>query len=283
MKNIRIVDAEQIEKSITQLFLDANVNLPDDVRQSLTAAKQCESIGICKTMLERLEENADLAKQSSMPICQDTGMAIVFIEIGQDVHITGKPLRQAVNDGVARAYEVGFFRKSVVSHPLIRKNSGDNTPAIIHTEITEGDKIKITACPKGFGSENMSALCMFNPSVTIDEIVSFVADTIKNAGANPCPPIIVGVGVGGSFEYCAFLAKKALLRRIGEYNSDEQYASLEKRILEAVNKTGVGVQGLGGCNTALWAAVEGYATHIAGLPVAVNISCHVTRHSEVII
>ena len=283
MKNIRIIDSNQIENAVCELFLDANINLPADVRKSLTVAKNCETVGICKAMLERLEENADLAKQSSVPICQDTGMAIVFIELGQDVHITGKPLKQAVNDGVARAYEVGYFRKSVVNHPLIRKNSGDNTPAILHTEIVEGDKIKITACPKGFGSENMSALRMFNPSVTIDEIVGFVADTVFSAGANPCPPIIVGVGIGGSFEYCAFLAKKALLRRIGEYNSDEQFASLEKRILEAVNATGVGVQGLGGSNTALWAAVEGYATHIAGLPVAVNISCHVTRHSEVVI
>lgn len=280
---IRIIEASAIEQAIYELFLEANITLPNDVRDALGEAKAKEEKRLCKIMLERIEENARYADVSRLPICQDTGMAIVFAELGQDVHIAGGSFADAVNSGVARAYSDGYFRKSIVSHPLKRINSGDNTPAIIHTEIVDGDSIKLTACPKGFGSENMSAVRMFNPSTDMDEIADFVAETVFNAGGNPCPPIVIGVGVGGSFELCAYLAKKALLRRIGVRNKDKIYAVLEEKILESVNNTGVGVQGLGGNNTALWAAVEGYATHIAGLPVAVNISCHATRHSERII
>ena len=277
---LRPVEAVIIEQTVYELFLEANVKLPKDVREALGKAKADESSQLCRGILGKLEENADYAEKSGLPICQDTGMAIVFVELGQDVHIIGGKLSDAINKGVSRAYNDGYFRKSVVSHPLIRKNSGDNTPAIIHTNIVDGNGIKITVSPKGFGSENMSAIKMFNPSASLDDIAKFAADTALIAGGNPCPPIIVGVGVGGSFEYCAYLAKKALLRKVGDYNSDDLYAELERKILTAVNSTGVGVQGLGGTNTALWAAVEGYATHIAGLPVAVNISCHVTRHAE---
>lgn len=280
---LRPIEAGIIEQTVYELFLEANVKLPKDVKKAIGKAKNEESFELCKSILGKIEENAEYAEKSGLPICQDTGMAIVFIELGQDAHIVGGSLSDAVNRGVARAYNDGYFRKSVVSHPLVRKNSGDNTPAVIHTEIVDGSQVKITVSPKGFGSENMSAIKMFNPSVSLDDIADFVADTVQRAGGNPCPPIIVGVGVGGSFEYCAYLAKKALLRRVGDNNPDSHYAELEKRILTAVNSTGIGVQGLGGANTALWAAVEGYATHIAGLPVAVNISCHVTRHAERII
>lgn len=280
---LRPIEAGIIEQTVYELFLEANVKLPQDVKKAIGKAKNEEKLNICKSILDKIEENAEYAEKSGLPICQDTGMAIVFIELGQDAHIVGGSLSEAVNRGVARAYNDGYFRKSVVSHPLVRINSGDNTPAVIHTEIVDGSQVKIKVSPKGFGSENMSAIKMFNPSVNLDDIADFVADTAQRAGGNPCPPIIVGVGVGGSFEYCAYLAKKALLRRVGDYNPDSHYAELEKKILTAVNSTGVGVQGLGGANTALWAAVEGYATHIAGLPVAVNISCHVTRHAERII
>lgn len=280
---LRPIEAGIIEQTVYELFLEANVKLPQDVKKAIGKAKNEEKLNICKSILDKIEENAEYAEKSGLPICQDTGMAIVFIELGQDAHIVGGSLSEAVNRGVARAYNDGYFRKSVVSHPLVRINSGDNTPAVIHTEIVDGSQVKIKVSPKGFGSENMSVIKMFNPSVNLDDIADFVADTTLRAGGNPCPPIIVGIGVGGSFEYCAYLAKKALLRRVGDFNPDSHYAELEKKILTAVNSTGVGVQGLGGANTALWAAVEGYATHIAGLPVAVNISCHVTRHAERII
>ncbi|HBL83905.1 MAG: fumarate hydratase [Clostridiales bacterium GWF2_38_85] len=280
---MREINSNEIEEAIYKLFLEANINLPCDVHNAIMKAAENEDTEIGKSILCKLDENAIYAKKSKLPICQDTGMAIVFIELGQDVHINGDNLNVAVNNGVRRAYINGSFRKSVVSHPLERKNSGDNTPAVIHTEIIEGNKVKISVSPKGFGSENMSKLKMFNPSVDTGAIVKFVTETVKEAGGNPCPPIIVGVGIGGSFEYSAYLAKKALLREVGDHNHDESYKKLEIEMLDKINKSGVGVQGLGGNNTALWVAVEGYATHIAGLPVAVNISCHATRHASIII
>ena len=223
------------------------------------------------------------AKDEHVAICQDTGMAIIFLEVGQDVHFVGGSLQDAINLGVADGYTRGYLRKSIVGDPIERVNTNDNTPAIVHTTIVQGDKVKIDVCPKGFGSENMSALKMFTPSATNDDIINFVVDTISKAGSNPCPPIVVGVGIGGNFEYSAYLAKKALCRDVSVRNPKPLYAELEQKMLDGINALGIGPQGFGGTVTALAVNIEEYPTHIAGLPVAVNVGCHVTRHATAIL
>jgi fumarate hydratase subunit alpha len=282
MEHMREIEADEITEAVARLCVESNINLNDDVYEALLAAKPAETSPIGAEILDTLTENAVIARQTRTPICQDTGMAVVFVEIGRDVHINGN-VRQAVNLGVAKGYFNGYLRKSVVKSPFNRVNTGDNSPAIIHFDIVEGDGVKITVAPKGFGSENMSRVFMLSPSQGIDGARDCVIQAVKDAGGNPCPPIIVGVGIGGNFEYCAYLAKKALLRHVGQYSIDAAVSAFEKQLLTEINETGVGPQGFGGKTTALWAAVETYPTHIAGLPVAVNISCHVTRHAEVTI
>ncbi|HJA58849.1 MAG TPA: fumarate hydratase [Firmicutes bacterium] len=278
---MREIQADVIRDAVEELFIRANLELPPDVYTRLAACAAAEQGTLASGILHKLVENADIAKKDSIPICQDTGMAFVFADVGQDVHITGGLFEDAVNAGVANAYEKGYLRKSVVSCPLERINTGDNTPAVIYTRLCAGDRVRLLAMPKGFGSENMSRIQMFNPTASTDEIIEFVYETVYQAGGNPCPPLVIGIGLGGSFDYAAVLAKKALAREVGVHNA--RYRELEERILRRVNESGVGPSGLGGDTTALWAAVEAYPTHIAGLPVAVNISCHATRHAEKII
>jgi fumarate hydratase subunit alpha len=236
-----------------------------------------------KEIISQLLENAKIAKNEKLPICQDTGFTVVFVEIGQEVEITGGNLYDAINEGVRRGYKEGYLRKSIVDHPLRRKNTGDNTPAVIHTEIVPGDQLKISIIPKGAGCENMSGLAMLKPAQGIEGIKNFVVETVRKAGANPCPPIVVGVGVGGTFEKVALLAKKALLRKMDSYNEDNEMSQLEKELLIEINKLGIGPQGLGGRSTALRVFIEWFPCHIASLPVAVNIECHAHRHKEIII
>lgn len=279
---MRTIDASQITAAVAKLAVEANYFLGDDMRSALETAKEQEESPLGKAIIGQLVENACIARDEQVPICQDTGMAVVFMEIGQDVHIAGGDLFEAVNAGVAKGYTEGYLRKSVVSEPLFnRKNTGNNTPAVLHTTIVPGDKIKIILAPKGFGSENMSALKMYKPSDGLPAIKKFLVDTIFNAGPNPCPPIVVGVGIGGTMEKAAWLAKKALIRPVNQRNSHPEYAKLEKEFLDLVNQTGVGAQGLGGKITALAVNIEYYPTHIAGLPVAININCHATRHAEI--
>ena len=279
---MRTIDASQITEAIAKLAVDANYYLSDDMRCALETAKEQEESPLGKAIIGQLVENACIARDEQVPICQDTGMAVIFMEIGQDVHIAGGSLSDAVNAGVAKGYTEGYLRKSVVAEPLFnRKNTGNNTPAVLHTTIVPGDKIKIVLAPKGFGSENMSALKMYKPSDGLPAIKKFLVDTIFNAGPNPCPPIVVGIGIGGTMEKAAFLAKKALIRPVNQRNSHPEYAKLEQEFLSLVNQTGVGAQGLGGRITALAVNIEYYPTHIAGLPVAININCHATRHAEV--
>lgn len=278
---MRKISTETIKETVEKLLTEANYELPESVKRSIEKARDTEQNALAKSILGKLSENLDAASKINVPICQDTGMAVVFIEIGQDVLLEGETLEDAVNEGVRNAYINGYLRKSVVSDPLFgRKNTDDNTPAILYTKIVKGDKVKISVMPKGFGSENMSALKMFTPSATKEKIEDFIVETVKNAGGNPCPPVIIGVGIGGDFEYCAFLAKKALLRDIDIRNSDENYAKMEEELLCKINNLNIGPQGFGGNTTALGVNIEYYPTHIAGLPVAVNISCHVTRHKS---
>ena len=279
MENIRIVNSSEISRCVKELFIKANHLLPECVKKSLNKAAENESSDLARSVLKRLSENIDVAKKCDVPVCQDTGMAIVFAEIGKNVHIEGENFDLAVNRGVRDAYLEGKLRCSVVEDPFFnRKNTDDNTPAIIYTSFTEGDKIKITALPKGFGSENMSAVKMFTPSATREDIISFVVETVKKAGSNPCPPIIVGIGMGGSFDYSCVLSKKALMRDIDDVNPKSEYAELECEMLDRINELDIGPQGFGGRTTALAVKIESYPTHIAGLPVAVNICCHVARH-----
>ncbi len=279
---MRTIDVSQITAAIAKMAVDANYYLSDDIREALEAGQEREESPLGKAILGQLVENACIARDEEVPICQDTGMAVIFMEIGQDVHITGGDLFEAVNAGVAKGYTEGYLRKSVVAEPLFnRKNTGDNTPAVLHTTIVPGDKVKITLAPKGFGSENMSTLRMFKPAEGLPAIRKFLTETIFNAGSNPCPPIVVGMGIGGTMEKAALLAKKALLRPINKRSTHPEYAKLEQEFLDLVNKTGVGPQGLGGRVTALAVNIEYYPTHIAGLPVAININCHATRHAEV--
>lgn len=276
---MRTIEAKIITESVRELFLKANQTLPRDFENAIIAAKTGEDSALASQALGVICDNLVEAGKYGIPICQDTGMAIVLAEIGNEVFVDGD-FEKAVNDGVSEAYFDGKLRCSVVSDPLFeRKNTENNTPAIIYTRITTGDKIKLTALPKGFGSENKSRIKMFNPSAKPEDIVDFVVETVRLAGSMPCPPLVVGVGIGGSFDYAAFLSKKALARDISVKNPDARYAELEERMLEEINALGIGVQGFGGKTTALAVNIEQYPTHIAGLPVAVNISCHVTRHA----
>lgn len=272
---MRIIPASEITEIVKGMCIEANYNLPCDILEKLKQAESQEESSTGKDILGKIIENADIAKNRKMAICQDTGMAVFFVEIGTDVHVDGN-LTGAINEGVRLGYAEGNLRKSIVSDPIERKNTGDNTPAVIHYDFVDGDKITITIAPKGFGSENMSALKMFSPSEGIEAIKDFVVDTVSKAGSNPCPPIVVGVGIGGNFESCATLAKKALAD--AESHPDTFYADIEKELLERINALGIGPQGFGGTQTALDVFIKTAPTHIAGLPAAVNISCHVTRH-----
>ncbi len=274
------INVSVITDTVERLCIEANKHLPQDLCRKISAAKAVESNPVARDVLADLERNAAAAKQLDIPVCQDTGMAVVFLEIGQDVHFVGGNLTDAVNEGVRRGYTKGYLRKSVVSDPLRRVNTDDNTPAVIHTTIVDGDEVTLTVAPKGFGSENMSGVAMLTPSATRKEIIEAVVEIVKKGGSNPCPPITVGVGIGGDFEYAALLAKKALCRSSDAPNPDEFYAQLERDMLAAINRLGIGPQGFGGDATALYVNVEQYPTHIAGLPVAVNIGCHVNRHKS---
>ena len=263
--------------------MTANYDLGEDVYNALKEGVSREESPVGKDVLSQLIENADIARSDRVPMCQDTGVAVVFVELGQDVHIMGGLLADAINAGVAKGYKEGYLRKSMVSHPLERKNTGDNTPAVIYTDIVPGDKLKITIAPKGGGSENMSGIKMLKPSDGVEGVKKFVVELVKAAGSNPCPPIIVGVGIGGTMDKAAFLAKKALLREIGEHNPNPSDADLESELLKLVNDTGIGPAGLGGRVTALAVNVETYPCHIASLPLAVNIQCHAARHKEIVL
>ena len=280
---IREINVSEITAAIKEMCIQANHFLSPDMDKALKAATANEESPLGKKILNQLQENLKIAGEDMIPICQDTGMACVFLEIGQDVHFTGGDLDDAINEGVRRGYDKGYLRKSVVKDPVRRGNTGDNTPAMIYTEIVPGDKVKITVGPKGFGSENMSQIRMFKPSAGLQGIKDFILEVVETAGPNPCPPMVVGVGIGGTFDKCALLAKKALMRPLDSQNPDPFYADLEKEMLEKVNKLGIGPQGFGGKTTAIGLNIETMPTHIAGMPCAVNINCHVTRHkSEVI-
>ena len=280
---VREIEAAKITDTVKRLCIQANVILPEDVKNCIIKRKSEENWAPAREILDRIEENFELAAAENVPICQDTGVACVFLEIGQEVYIAGGDITQAVNEGVRQGYAEGYLRKSVVRDPLDRVNTGDNTPAMIYYDIVPGDKIKITVAPKGFGSENMSQIKMLRPSAGIEGVKAFVLKAVEEAGPNPCPPIIVGVGIGGTFDKAALLAKKALLRETGTPSADPLYAKLEEELLEKINALGIGPQGFGGKTTALAVAVEHYPTHIAGLPVAVNINCHVARHKTEVI
>ena len=280
---MREVSTEEITKNIKEMCIEANYTLSDDVKNKIINSAAVEESEIGKKILNQLEENMNIADSDNIPICQDTGMAVIFIKIGQDVHITGGNLEDAINQGVREGYIEGYLRKSVVKDPIIRENTKDNTPAVIHYEIIPGDKIEITVAPKGFGSENMSRVCMLKPADGIEGVKNAVIETVKLAGPNACPPVVVGVGVGGTFEKCALLAKKALTRDIDSENSIEYVAEHKKELLNEINKLNIGPGRLGGNVTALGVNIETYPTHIAGLPVAVNMCCHVNRHKKRVI
>jgi fumarate hydratase subunit alpha len=278
---MRQIRAEVIKDTVKDLFIEANYVIGKDIYKKLKEQHEKEESEVGKSILKQIIENDEIAAKERIAICQDTGLAVLFIELGQDVRIVGGDFNEAVNQGVREAYTDGYLRKSAVTDPLFdRKNTKDNTPAIIHIEIVPGDKIKILVTPKGFGSENMSALKMLKPADGVKGVKDFVVETAVKAGPNPCPPIIVGVGIGGTVEKAALMAKKATLRPVGQHNPDERYARLEQEILEEINKSGIGPGGLGGRTTALAVNIEHFPTHIAGLPVAVNICCHAARHAE---
>ena len=280
---MREIPVSEITEAVKKLCISANYNLNSDVYSAIENSRDNEQSPIGKNILSQLLENADLAKENCKPICQDTGMAVIFMEVGQEVHFTGGNITDAINEGVRQGYIEGYLRKSVVSDPILRVNTKDNTPAIIHYNIVEGDKVKIDVAPKGFGSENMSKVYMLKPSDGIEGVKNAIIDCIEKAGPNPCPPMVVGVGIGGNFEKCTELAKKALLRPVGSHSDKEYVKVMEKELLEKANNLGIGPQGLGGNTTVLGINIETFATHIAGLPLAVNISCHVTRHGQVTI
>ena len=277
---MREVSTDEITKNIKEMCIEANYILSDDVKNKIINSAAVENSEIGKKILSQLEENMEIAEREQIPICQDTGMAVVFIKIGQEVHITGGSLEDAINQGVREGYTEGYLRKSVVKDPLIRENTKDNTPAIIHYEIIPGDKVEITVAPKGFGSENMSRVCMLKPADGIEGVKNAVIETVKLAGPNACPPVVVGVGIGGTFEKCALLAKKALTRDINSESSIEYVAELENELLDEINNLNIGPGGLGGKITALGVNIETYPTHIAGLPVAINMCRHVNRHKK---
>lgn len=274
---MREIDSSLISEVVARLCIDANYHLPPDMKKQIISSSKEESWETASIILDQIIENFNIADENLQPICQDTGLACVFLSIGQDVHIKGN-LEEAVNEGVRKGYSKGYLRKSVVSDPLKRVNTGDNTPAMIYYDICPGDKLKITIAPKGFGSENMSQIKMLKPSDGIEGVKDFVIKVVEDAGPNPCPPIVVGVGIGGTFDKAAYLAKKALMRPVDQRNSEDFYAELEEELLEKINALGIGPQGFGGKTTALAVNIEKFPTHIAGLPVAVNINCHVTRH-----
>lgn len=274
---MREIDSALITEVVARLCIDANYHLPPDMKKQIISSSKEESWETASIILDQIIENFNIADENLQPICQDTGLACVFLSIGQDVHIKGN-LEDAVNEGVRKGYSQGYLRKSVVSDPLKRVNTGDNTPAMIYYDICPGDKLKITVAPKGFGSENMSQIKMLKPSDGIEGVKDFVIKVVEDAGPNPCPPIVVGVGIGGTFDKAAYLAKKALMRPVDQRNSESFYADLENELLEKINALGIGPQGFGGRTTALAVNIEKFPTHIAGLPVAVNINCHVTRH-----
>lgn len=275
---MRIVNTDIITTNIKQMCIEANYQLSKDMENGIYSAYDSEHSSLGKQILGQLKENMKIAKTEDIPICQDTGMAIVFIKIGQDVHVEGIPLEQAINEGIRQGYKEGYLRKSIVRDPLTRNNTNDNTPGVIHYEIISGDKIEVTVAPKGFGSENMSRIYMLKPADGVEGVKNAVIETVKLAGPNACPPMVVGVGIGGDFEKCAILAKKALTRNITEHSGIEDIKNLEIELLNQINQLGIGPAGLGGTNTALAVNIETYPTHIAGLPVAVNICCHVNRH-----
>ena len=278
MKKILV---EEIVSAVEKLCIEANYDLGSDIMAGFHQALKDERSPLGQEVLERLIENAEIAHLERVPMCQDTGMAVIFAEVGQDLHVVGGGLTEAINEGVRRGYEKGYLRKSVVIDPFERVNTGDNTPAVIHYDIVPGNTLRLVVAPKGFGSENMGGLKMCKPSEGLEGAMQFVVDTVDRAGGNPCPPIIVGVGVGGTMEQATILAKKSLLREVGKHNPEERLAKIEKEILDRVNRLGIGPQGFGGVTTALAVNLEVYPTHIAGMPVAVNIGCHATRHKEI--
>ena len=280
---MREISCNAIISSIKEMCIQATHYLSDDMKSALYKGVEKEESPLGRQILEQLCENLKIAGEDMIPICQDTGMAVVFVEIGQEVHITDGGLEDAINEGVRQGYVEGYLRKSVVSDPIERVNTQDNTPAIIHYSIVPGDRFRITLAPKGFGSENMSAIRMFKPSAGLQGIKDFIIETVETAGPNPCPPMVVGVGIGGTFDKAALLAKKALMRPLDSSNPDPFYADLEKEMLEKVNKLGIGPQGFGGKTTAIGLNIETMATHIAGMPCAININCHVTRHKTEVI
>ena len=275
---MRDISTGAVTEAVRRLCIEANRRLSPDVVGALGQACRTERSPLGREVLADLRRNLDAADELGVPVCQDTGMAVVFLEVGQEVHIGGGALEDAVNEGVRRGYRDGDLRCSVAADPLRRENTGDNTPAVIHTRLVPGDRLRVTVAPKGFGSENMSAVKMFTPAATREDIIAFIAGTVSDAGSRPCPPVIVGVGIGGDFEYAALLAKRALCRPLDERNPDGFYRDMERDALTAVNRLGIGPQGFGGTVTALAVNIETFATHIAGLPVAVNMGCHVTRH-----
>lgn len=277
---MREIDAVKITEAVKKMCIDANYYLSDDIRNRLRESYEKETFPIAKEMLEKIMMNADIAKNEKMPMCQDTGMTCVFVELGQEVHIVNGSIGDAINEGVRQGYEEGYLRKSVVKDPLDRVNTKDNTPAVIYYDIVPGDKLKITIAPKGFGSENMSRIKMLKPADGVEGVKEFIIEAVKLAGPNPCPPIVVGVGIGGTFDKAANLAKRALVRPTAVRNPNKFYADLEMELLDKINQLGIGPQGFGGRTTALAVNIETYPTHIAGLPVAVNINCHATRHAE---
>ena len=281
---MKSISVQEVTAAVRQLCMDVNYDLPADVEQALQDGLKREESPFGRYCLEQIVQNCQMARESRQAMCQDTGIAVVYLEVGQDVHITDGSLTDAVNEGVRQGYEDGYLRKSVVHEPLFdRNNTGDNTPAVIHTEIVPGDKLRIMVVPKGAGSENMGAMKMLKPADGLEGAKQFILDTVRNAGGNPCPPIVVGIGVGGTMEKAPMLAKKALTREIGSRNENELYAALEEELLAESNKTGIGPHGLGGRVTALAVHIEYYPTHIAMLPVAVNINCHAARHKEVVL
>ncbi len=279
---MREIQASVLTETIARLAIEANCVLPCDIKKRIEDARVNEPWETAQGILDKIIENYGIAEANTVPICQDTGVCCVFLKIGQDVHIDGD-VRRAVDEGVRRGYGEGYLRKSVVKDPLRRVNTGDNTPAMLYTELVPGDRVEITVAPKGFGSENMSRLAMLKPSDGVEGVKAFILKTVEEAGPNPCPPVVVGVGIGGTFDKAAYLAKKALMRSTDERNSDPYYADLEAELLEKINALGVGPQGFGGRTTALAVNIEQMPTHIAGLPVAVNINCHVTRHKTVVL
>ncbi len=280
---MKTLDCREITKAVAQLCIDANILLPPETAKLIDEAQEREISPIGKGVLQDLRENYLLAAGEGLPICQDTGMAVVFAQLGQQLQIVGGDFEEAINEGVRQGYQQGYLRKSVVSDPLRRVNTGDNTPAVIHTSIVPGDKLKLTVAPKGFGSENMSAMKMFLPSCSAEDILDFIVEIAEKAGSNPCPPIILGVGLGGTIEKAALLSKTALIRPMDRRNADPFYADLEQEALRRINSLGLGPQGFGGITTALAVNIEVFPTHIAGLPCVVNMGCHATRHAEIYI